>query len=151
MHKGSGRLTARPRASVKVREERIQLVWTEQGVPTKLCRGGWRRMERENEAPGEFSNGSPFKASALSIFFSDSLTCWQVGRRRTARFVAVIFPTGLVRSPDRAAVSVALFHRPGAGLPLTFHESLTAAHLLQEAFLHVLWLYPGFLLLPGGG
>lgn len=80
-----------------------------------------------------------------------TLTCWQVGRWSAAWLIAMIFPAGLVRRPHRTAVSLALFHCPGAGLPFTFHQCLTPTHLLQEAFFNVLWLYPGLFLLPGGG
>ena len=62
----------------------------------------------------------------------------------------MVFPAGLVGGPDRAVVSLALLHRPGPGLPLTLHQRLAAAHLLQEAFLHVLRLDPGLFLLSGG-
>lgn len=80
-----------------------------------------------------------------------TLTCWQVGRWSAARLIAMIFPAGLVRRPHWTAVSLALFHCPGAGLPFTFHQCLTPTHLLQEAFFNILWLYPGLFLLPGGG
>lgn len=80
-----------------------------------------------------------------------TLTCWQVGRWSAAWLIAMIFPAGLVRCPHGTAVSLALFHCPGAGLPFTFHQCLTPTHLLQEAFFNVLWLYPGLFLLPGGG
>lgn len=92
-------------------------------------------MKREQEVPVEFSGES---SSIISAPLSDTLTCRQVGGRRAARLVAVIFPAGLVRGPNRAAVPVALLHRPGAGLPLTLHQRLTATHLLQEALLNVL-------------
>lgn len=52
-----GRLTARPGTGVKVREQGIQLVWTEQGVPTKLCCSGWQRMKlKKNKISAESSD-----------------------------------------------------------------------------------------------
>ncbi len=62
----------------------------------------------------------------------------------------MVFPAGLVGGPNRAAVSLALLHCPWPGLPLTLHQRLAPTHLLEETFLHVFRLDPGFFLLSGG-
>lgn len=59
----------------------------------------------------------------------------------------MVFPADLVWGTNRAVVPLALLHSPGPGLSFTLHQCLAATHLLQEAFLHILGLDPGFFLL----